>query len=101
MAQSTDEIIGQIAAYVSGGGLGDYGWYVGITGDPRTRLFEQHQVNEKGFWIYRQAMSGSDARAIERHLLTQPGFTGGSGGGDARSVYVYAYKITILTVEDA
>ena len=89
-------IVADIQRHVAdaGGGAEDYAkWYCGISADPTDRLFRDHRVSrEEEWWIYRKADSTQDARETERHLLDQ-GFQGGSGGGDAGAVYVYAYQI--------
>ncbi len=75
------------------------GWYVGIATNARTRLFQDHNVDEKnGRWIYRNADSEIDARDTEKYLLDNYSFKGGTGGGD-NPRYVYAYKITSATRE--
>jgi len=67
-------------------------WYVGITEDPRKRLFEDHQVKEKGdLWIYQDCGSESNAREVEEYFLKK-GCDGGTGGGDYKTTYAYAYK---------
>ena len=96
-----DTLISEIQKYINANnGVTDhYGWYVGITDDPKRRLFQDHKVNENGGnWIYGPASSHSAAREIERHFLDL-GCNGGSGGGDSSSIYVYAYKITWYTHE--
>ena len=72
-------------------------WYVGIATDPKTRLFRNHNVDEKhGRWIFYYAGSEADARDTERCLLERYGFRGGTGGGE-NPRFVYAYKITAAT----
>ncbi|MCH7905490.1 MAG: hypothetical protein IH944_13120 [Armatimonadetes bacterium] len=53
-----------------------------------------------GFWIHRNTDSAVAARGIEQHLIDL-GFEGGAGGGDASTTYVYAYKKTLHTDENA
>jgi hypothetical protein len=66
-------------------------WYVGITSDPKSRLFTDHNVSEeKDAWIYQRCYGNEDARSVESSLLSY-GCDGGSGGGDMTSTYVYAY----------
>ncbi len=73
--------------------------YVGISKDPRTRLFNGHCVDEeKDIWIFRKASSSTAARELEQELLGL-GASGGPGGGDEDSVYVYAYKMTSKTID--
>lgn len=91
MAKSKAEIITIIDAYMQKFQYQNSDWYVGIATDPRERLFNDHNVDEKnGFWIYEQATSDTIARAVEQAYL-DTGHDGGSGGGDQSSVYVYAY----------
>jgi len=93
MSKTAKQIAQEILDYIKRcGGL--YGsWYVGITSDPQKRLFSEHGVREKGdSWIFRDASSVEEARAIEQYFVNSLGTDGGSGGGDASSRFVYAYK---------
>ncbi len=91
MAKSKTEIIAAIDAYMQRFQHKNSDWYVGIASDPRQRLFTDHNVDEKnGIWIYEPAASAEVARAVEQAYL-DTGHDGGAGGGDADSVYVYAY----------
>ena len=73
--------------------------YVGISKDPQTRLFSGHCVDEeKDIWIFCKASSSTAAREFEQELLDL-GASGGPGGGDDKSVYVYAYKMTSKTID--
>lgn len=93
MAKTKHQIIADIKAYI-GKDSGAYGnWYVGITKDPHSRLFDEHGVKEKGdWWIYREAYSSESARQVEDHFVNKCGADGGVGGGDDDSTFVYAYK---------
>lgn len=96
-----DNLLGDFGKYIdeNGGVLIGYGWYVGITANPRRRLFEDHKVDEdNGVWIYGPADSAAVARDVEKQLL-RDGCQGGSGGGDSAARYVYAYRITLNSVE--
>ena len=73
-----------------GGSYSD--WYVGISENPRDRLFNGHSVREKeDAWIYDSASSSDIARRIEKYFLAL-GCAGGPGGGDRDACGVYAYK---------
>lgn len=73
-----------------GGYCGD--WYIGITNDPKIRLFSQHGVDEQnGDWIHALADTNQVARDVEKYFLDK-GCDGGSGGGDNSSTKVYGYK---------
>lgn len=96
-----DALVADFDKYIdaNGGIQAGYGWYVGITGDPRRRLFKDHRVDEvNGVWIYGQLESASVAREVEKHYLLR-GCQGGSGGGDHTASCVYAYRITLNTEE--
>ena len=90
-------IITDINAYMkNSGGAADSTWYVGIAADPEARLFSDHSVVKHGAWIYRTADSAAIAREIEKEYL-DAGTDGGTGGGDASTRAVYAYKKTATT----
>jgi len=101
MAKTKQEIISEVKSYMAqcGGSYSD--WYVGIATDPRGRLFNDHNVDEKkGAWIYSEAENSSSAREIEDYFVNTLGTDGGTGGGDYSSRYVYAYKKTSYTNEN-
>jgi hypothetical protein len=100
MAMTRQEIIIEIKFHMDrhGGNYSD--WYVGIASNPRDRLFNAHNVDEKnGTWIYREAENSSSARDIEDYFVNTLKTDGGTGGGDYSSRYVYAYKKTFYTNE--
>ena len=96
-----ETLISEIQKYINnnGGVASGYGWYVGVTADPRQRLFRDHNVNEQnGPWIYGAVASDDEARYIENYFLAQ-GCRGGPGGGGSDAIYVYAYRINLHTKE--
>lgn len=93
------QIIAEIAAHLDKEGSVHGSWYVGISADPRRRLFNDHNVSEKGgWWIFRRAANDTIARRIEQHFLDL-GCDGGGGGGDHTCCSVYAYRKTATTIE--
>ncbi len=86
-------IIDEITKYMQANGVRYWTEiYVGITKEPRSRLFNDHNVAEHGdYWIHCPADSSQVARDVEAHFL-RLGADGGPGGGDATSDVVYAYK---------
>lgn len=99
MRFTAEKIINEISAYMKQLGGIDSGWYVGIATDAKQRLFVDHNVSEQsGAWIYLQATSSDVARLVEKAYL-DAGCTGGPGGGDSGTDYVYAYKKTSTTRE--
>ncbi|MBA3047161.1 hypothetical protein KKC83_05865 [Patescibacteria group bacterium] len=101
MAETKDTIIDAIKNLISenGGKYSDY--YVGITDGPKERLFEQHKVSKNGIYDYWEALNANSARAVEKYCINQFSTDGGTGGGDDSSKFVYAYKKTSYTDEDA
>ena len=94
MTQSGNQIAADIDRYIWNHGGLYRNWYVGIAANPRDRLFSNHNVSEQfGSWIYREAANDAVARNVEQHFVNQKGTQGGSGGGDFRTRYVYAFKI--------
>jgi hypothetical protein len=91
--KTRDQIIADIRAHIAQGGGGYSKWYVGITKDVDSRLFNHHGVKKSGdWWIYREAYSSESARAVEDYFVNRCGTDGDVGGGDDESTFVYAYK---------
>ena len=100
MAKDKQTIVDEIVAHINKEEGPFSGWYTGITSDIDERLFGYHRVPKENHWfIWREAASNRDARNIESTLINEYGTDGGSGGGDASSVYVYSYKKTGITNE--
>ena len=99
MANTKDQIIAAFQAHITKGGGGHSKWYVGITKDVESRLFNHHGVKRNGdWWIYDQAYTSDSARAVEDYFVNMCGTDGGLGGGDEDSTFVYAYKKAAHTV---
>ncbi len=93
MAYSEQQIKSDIKEHIQKDGGGYRAWYVGISKDARDRLFNGHGVHENGdWWIYRQAESSNAARNVESYFVNTLNTDGGTGGGDEKADYVYAYK---------
>lgn len=100
MPQTKEVIIQEVDAHIQKENSGYRNWYVGIARDPRSRLFNDHNVSEhNGWWIFREAYSDTSAREVESFFLDYRGTKGGPGGGDSDTKYVYAYRITESTKE--
>ena len=100
MANTRVQIIADIEAYIGNNSANFGNRYVGIAADPRDRLFNDHDVSEKGdAWIFREATSSAVAREVEDYFIDVKGTLGGAGGGNYRSRSVYAYKIKPHTRE--
>lgn len=68
--KTATQIIQEIDSYIKQNGGGYSQWYAGIATNPRHRLFNDHNVNEKfGTWIYRDCGSENTVRQIEKYFL--------------------------------
>lgn len=100
MAKTGEQIIADVEAHIRNNGADFANWYVGIATSPRDRLFNGHNVREKGdAWIFREATSSGVAREVEDYFSKRKGARGGAGGGDYGSRSVYAYEIGSHTRE--
>ena len=98
-SQVASSIIAEIDAHMQKSGLPNKDWYVGITCDINERLFGSHRVPRTNHWfIYRRALNAAQARQIES-AYHRAGCKGDGGGGDHTACYIYAYVITMGTVE--
>jgi len=89
---SAQQAFNEITKFIDENG-GNYShWYTGITSDPKTRLFREHNVTEtdEGKYIYRPCISDLDARNVQETLL-KLGCYGNPGGRDRSTTFVYAY----------
>lgn len=92
MISTTEGAIAEIRNQIAKCGGYYSGWYVGIAADARDRLFRDHRVSENAdSWIFRNCGNSTVARAVEQYFLNQ-GADGGTGGGDYKTIFVYAYK---------
>ena len=97
MAKTAQEVYDEIVAHIKKQGGPFSSWYCGITENIKNRLFGDHNVPEKDHWfIHRPCTSNESARNVEKALL-ELGCDGGTGGGDANAVHVYAYLKTSIT----
>lgn len=86
------EIIADLEAHVGKFG-GDYSeWYVGVTANPKERLFTQHRLRSSGdAWIARRAMDDLQAAEVQEYFKSVRKTQGGVKG-TLQDVFVYAYK---------
>jgi len=93
------EIVRDIEKFIEkhGGDISE--WYVGVSNDAKSRLFEDHKVRkDEDAWIVKKAVSSRAARDAEGDLLVE-GAKGGAGGGDSTATMVYAYKKAAHTIQ--
>lgn len=78
----------------SGGSFRD--WYVGLAINPRQRMFDGHNVDERsGIWTFKDAGSEIDARELMAAYVKK-GCKGGILSKDS-SRHIYLYKMTRTT----
>jgi hypothetical protein len=86
----------EIDSVIQSGGGNYRDWYIGLSLNPRERMFDGHNVSEKsGLWTHKDAGSEMMAREVEAFFLKK----GCKGGGMKKdsSRHVYAYKMTKTT----
>ncbi len=90
--KSTTVVFSEILAHIQAEGGESSSWYCGITSDWGDRLFNEHNVprDDNHPYIASQCHNNDSARIVETNLL-KLGCDGGKGGGDSKTVYVYAY----------
>jgi hypothetical protein len=86
------EIIADVENHVAKFG-GDFTeWYVGVTANPKERLFTQHRLRSSGdAWITRRAIDDLQAAEVQEYFKSVRKTQGGSKGGLV-DIFVYAYK---------
>jgi PAS domain S-box-containing protein len=96
-AKSSEIILMEMLEFIQKEGGHPQTWCVGVTNDPRRRLFDEHQVHyQNDAWVYRTAASESEAILIQAFFLE---FGLNEVRGDIRSGrrMVYAYRKNIRT----
>lgn len=97
MVKSSEIIVMEMLEFIQKEGGHSGTWYVGITDDPRRRLFDEHQVHyQDDTWIYRAAASEDEARRVEEYFLAY-GLIGGAEKRLQDPCTVYAYRKSIRT----
>ncbi len=93
MSTQASDIIRDFERFINQDGSPYNNWYVGISENPERRLFTEHGVDrERGGWKHLDdPVEARIAREVEEHFVRQRGTDGGTGGGDADYLYVYAY----------
>jgi len=92
-------IVKLIIDYINENGATPSEWYTGIATNPDERLGQHKALDTK--WIYDNAGSNGVTRTIEDHMTKVVKTKGRGGGGNEDSTWVYCYKITSDTDEDA
>jgi hypothetical protein len=92
MANFKNIIILEILEFIYREGGGPKTWYIGVTNDPRQRLFDEHQVHyQNDAWIYRTATSEGEALQVQSYFL-EYGLAEGEEGWRPGACAVYAYR---------
>jgi hypothetical protein len=97
MAKSSEIIVMEILEFMQMEGGRPMTWYIGITDDPKRRLFDEHQVHyQNDSWIYRTAVSATEAQRVKEYFL-EYGLDGAKGSERPDSRVVYAYRKSVST----
>jgi hypothetical protein len=95
MVKSSEIIVMEILEFIQREGGHPRIWCIGVTNDPRRRLFDEHQVHyQKDAWIYRTAMSESEALQVQSYFL-EFGLNESEEGWWPGACTVYAYRKNI------
>ncbi len=88
------EIIHEIEEHIKLNGGSFSEWFVGMTEDPKKRLFGQHKLREKGDgWICRRTFDGGHAFEIVEYFRTVRQLATMKDTRSDDAVYVYAYRM--------
>jgi hypothetical protein len=93
MLYSGKTIVGRIRGHMRKRGGANSAWVAGISKRPRVRLFTTHGVRKVGdFWILMHAETHEVARKVRLYLTRKLSLSKGSGVGDPKADFVYAYR---------
>ncbi|MBI2235484.1 MAG: hypothetical protein HYU60_00755 [Magnetospirillum sp.] len=93
-AKSRSEIIGDIEDYIARNGASYGEWYVGFTGNPKTRLFGKHKLREKGdAWVCRLSKDEYEAHEVVDYFRNTRRTKAAPGQPADADLYVYAYRM--------
>jgi hypothetical protein len=97
MAKSSEIIVMEMLEFIQREGGHPKTWCVGVTNDPRRRLFDEHQVHyQNDAWIYRTVASEGEAQHVQAYFL-EFGLAEGEEGWRPGACMVYAYRKNIHT----
>jgi len=93
MLYSGKTIVGRITRHMKKRGGAYSAWVVGISKEPRARLFNMHGVRKVGdAWILMHAETHEAARRVRHYLKRKLSMSAGSGQKDPKADFVYAYR---------
>jgi len=97
MAKSSEIIVMEMLEFIQREGGHPKTWCVGVTNDPRRRLFDEHQVHyQNDGWIYRTVASEGEALHVQAYFL-EFGLIEVKGDLRSGSRMTYAYRKSINT----
>ena len=93
MLYSGKSIVGRIKGHIKKRGGAYSAWVVGISKEPRGRLFNKHGVRKVGdVWILMHAQTHEVARNVRLYLARKFSLIRGSDSKDPTADFVYAYR---------
>lgn len=98
--KTTETIINDIEMHISTCQGKYYSeFFVGITHDPRGRLFTEHHVDElTDCWSYHRAIDVDSAIEAKKQMRDK-GMKGSDENENDYNIYVYCYHMTTKTIE--
>ena len=93
------EIVNNIETFISENGEPD-SFYIGVTSNPKKRLFEDHKVNRDNSngYIYFQCSHHISARSIKEHFIKNIKIKGNMNKREKSNNFIYVYKISPETI---
>jgi hypothetical protein len=93
MLHSGKTIVGRIRRHIKRRGGVYSAWVVGISSEPKARMFMKHGVRKAGdAWILVRAETHEVARRVRLYLTKKLSLVRGSGLKDPKADFVYAYR---------
>ncbi len=93
MVYSVQQIKFEMLSYMKEYGGGFHDWYVGVASDPLLTMTQEHKVDkERDIWLYKQALSFTACRTLQRYFLETlktDGIPVQRGADDTDCIYLY------------
>lgn len=92
MVHSGKQIVSRIRGHIRKRGGVFAKWFVGVSKEPRSRLFVNHAVRKKGdYWILVRAESSVVAQRVKSFLVAKVGMAAVKDAAGKNPDFVYAY----------
>lgn len=96
--EQIDQIYKNFEVFVKSNDCCQAEWFVGITSNPKRKIFEEHKVSElDGVFMFNNTKSPSEAIELRNQLLEKLGLKGKKDYDGNYQTWVYVYQITNRT----